>query len=362
MEVFDQGKSQIDDDTIHLDTSLTSLLGRLQYFAQGDLYDKPALFSELKNAIDLRAGAMSCVRCSQFPPQVCNGNPDVDDQIVNAGAACLAPLAEMFDIANAIARHYYFRYGTSMDGNPEVFFGTENFSHSQSKPDVKPHDLPVRFFVNGETMYFDQPGQMRAKVVLKIPVRAFDTNTYLSTLYILFHECIVHAFRAINPEASRTGTKDEDRFVEGWMDWISFEILTQVLNGDWPILRRWNLSFLRARQDRALRFHMARIDPESSSKFASSRATGRSAAIKVSNFFKSACPKPWEKFLQMSFDLNMMSDFDEATRESFVTVLDFLEDFPEEHKIIADLLTKYLQTNDLPALINSVVPLESQFI
>jgi hypothetical protein len=325
------------------------------------LYGKLGLFSELKNALDLRGKAMSCTLCSKFPPNVCNGT-DEDDQIVNAGAACLAPLEEMFDIAHAIARHYYRKYGTLMSGNPEVVFGTENFS--QSKPDVRPHDLPVRFFVNGETKYFDQPPEMHAKVVLKIPVRAFDTNTYLSTLYILFHECIVHAFRAIFPKASRSGTKDEDRFVEGWMDWISFEILSKVLNGDWPILRRWNLSFLRARQDRALRFHVARIDPDSEfcSKFASSRATGRSAAIKVSNFFKSACSKPWEKFLQMSFDLNMMSDFDEGKRESFVTVLDFLEDFPEEHEIIANLLTKYLQTNDLQALINSVVPLESQFI
>src|SRR5262249_6807929 len=157
--------------------------------------------------------------------------------------ACLAPLEEMFEIAHQIARYYYRAHG--MTGNPKVIFGTENFS-----PKRPPHDLPVRFFINGETKYLDQPGQMRAKVVLTIPVRAFDTNTYLSPLYILFHECIVHSFRAVTSATARRGTKDEDRFLEGWMDWISFELLSELLNGNWPIRRRWNLRFLLARQDR----------------------------------------------------------------------------------------------------------------
>jgi hypothetical protein len=284
----------------------------------------------------------------------------------------------MLDIACDIARHYYVTHGTLMRGNPEVILGTENFSQRKNNPDDRPHDLPIRYFVNAETKYFDEPGQRRAQVILKMPVRAFDSNTYLSTLYILFHECIAHTFRAITCTATpRSGTKDEDRFLEGWMDWISFKILERILNGNGRSALLRNLKFLLDRLDRADRFHQARVaveTPASSeppSQFASDRATGRRAAMKVLKLFENRpeeCPRPWEKFLQMSFDLNMMSSFDEKQRQSFVGVLDYLDeddtalDVSDEHYELALILTKYLVDNNLQALIDSVVALHAQWV
>jgi hypothetical protein len=366
--IFIKEKPKLEEDKIQLDDSLASFLDRLQSFAQVELADNQALLSDLKHALVLRATAMACASCSKFPPQVCNGT-DIDLQIVNAGAACLAPLEEMFDIAHEIARHYYVAHG--MSENPEVIFGTQNFC--QREPHVTPHGLPVPYFVDGETKYMDEAGQMRARVVLKIPVRAFDIDTYLSTLYVLFHECIVHAFRCITSGAPRRGTKDADRFLEGWMDWISFEILKRILGGMWPISRPRTLKYLTERLHRATRFHEARFvvntpsGSESISRLASGRETGRKAAIKVHNLFQNRGADAWEKVLKMSLELNMMSSFDSDKREAFVSVLDFLQDddnakdLPPEHDIVAGIVTKYLLDNDLQDLINSAMQLESEW-
>ncbi|MEK6336954.1 MAG: hypothetical protein AABM67_18680 [Acidobacteriota bacterium] len=373
-DIFPQEKEQLDNNEIRLDVSLDTLIGRLQFFAQGDLLKQPQLFDDLQQALDQRAKRMACDACSKLAPLVCNGGVR-DDEIVSLGGACLAPLKDMFDIAHNVGRHYYVTRGTLMTGNPDVVFATEKFS--QKNPHHKPHDLPVDYFINGETVYADTPGLTRARVVLKVPVEAFDTNTYLSTLYILFHECIVHAFHAITSTAqTRVGPKPEDRFVEGWMDWVSYEVLNEVLSGTGLVKAPVNLRFLRQRRDRAFDFHLARVKCQGPSmapfsQLASQRATGKSAATKVLDLFKNRpkdCTDPWKKFLQLSFDLNMMSDFDEDQRETFVTMLDFLEDddrapdLSPQHNILAGIVTNYLRNNNIRRFIDSVLALKTRWL
>src|SRR5262249_51359986 len=72
-DIFEKLRTQLDDGKIQLDKFLDPFLYQLQHFARGDLIDKPDLFSELKDALDVRADKMACARCSKIPEKVCNG-------------------------------------------------------------------------------------------------------------------------------------------------------------------------------------------------------------------------------------------------------------------------------------------------
>ncbi|MFZ0749468.1 MAG: hypothetical protein WAM70_08930 [Pyrinomonadaceae bacterium] len=362
-DIFKQEKPQLKDNQIPLDEALRVLLDRLHLSAQPDLLGKPQLLQDLRIALDNGANGMRCVACSQFRPVVCNGS-NKDDVIVSAGGACLAPLREMFEIAHHTARHYYTTVGTIMPGNPDVFLATEPWPG-------KPHDFPVDYYVNGLTSYVDSPGKTQARVSLIIPAELFDTATYLSTLSVLFHECIVHAFHALNPPVIRVGPKPEDRFIEGWMDWISHQVLVEVLGGTGQVGQP-SFGFLNLRRAHAEDFHNARIRywDSAPAALARERYTGRSVAEKVLNVLKSRrdlSADPWHKFLQMSFDLNMMSNFDHNQRQIFVRVLDFLDDDRQDnasprHQILSGIISNYLRHNNLSDFVDQILRLKPQWL
>jgi len=207
-----------------------------------------------------------------------------------------------------------------------------------------------------------------------IPAEKFDIPAYLSSLYALFHECLAHAFHAITPKLSkRAGVLPEDRFVEGWMDWVAMKVLEEVLDGTGLVNLPSSLRFLPQRRDHAQDLHRARTKTTGTeiSELACQLSTGRSAAMKVFEILKNRgaeCPDPWSSFLQLSFDLNMMSDFTEDQRESFVTTLDFLEENDHQvqpnprHYMLAGIITKYLRNKDIRQFIDSVIELKSKWV
>jgi len=370
-DIFHLERSQLKDDKVPLDQVLSVCLERLRLSAEVDLLDKTQLAHDLRIALEARAGMVKCADCTQLST-ICNGGRK-DNIIVSAGGACLAPLRQMFEFAETTARHYYSTIGTQMQGDPEVVFASEAWPVPEEPgvPALKPHDFPVEYYVNGLTSYEDSASQTLARVSLIIPAEMFNTVTYLSTCYVLFHECLVHAFHALNPRVIRVGPKPQDRFIEGWMDWISYKVLAQVLEGVGEVSPP-PLRFLNLRREHAQDFHKARVrywDPAPAT-LARDRYAGKNVAKKVFAVFKSRpdlCRDPWREFLRTSFDLNMMSSFDNDQREAFVRLFNFLDDDPLDppsprHNILTGIISNYLRYKNLPGLVDQVLALKPQWL
>ena len=351
-----QRKNRLNNNNEILDASLNHFLGRLRKHARADLEDHPRLYKILRRAMSAEAKKMACVPCSTRAPQVCDGGK-YDDELVSLGGACVAPLKEMFELARDIAVHYYKTYGTLMSGNPEVVFVTRYEND-------KPHDFPVDFYVGGLTDYADSPLLTRARVALLIQSEHFDTATYLSSLYALFHECFVHAFQGITPKIpKRTAAKPEERFTEGWMDWVAIKVLEKVLDGEASVPFS-NLRFIPEKRAHAQDFHRARIKTTGAqiSQYAGQLSNGAKTAEKVLRVFENY-PKPgfdpWRSFLQLSFDLNMMSDFTADQRDNLVGALQYLEENRQRHTILCRKITKYLVDNNLREFIDAMQQLKT---
>jgi hypothetical protein len=357
-------------NSVPLDVSVSELISRLDASARTKLEgDFPELLTDLQTAIKRRASHISCERCSPLHPRICDGGGD-DDEITSRGGVCIAPLKKMFDLALLVSRAYYTHYGTLLneDTAPEVVFSTHP---SPSKP----HDLPVDYFINGAVWYEDQPDRNRSRVEFILPAELFDRPTYLSALYIPFHECIAHAFHALTPKVERRKEANPDnRFEEGWMDWVASQVLRETIDREGlAATLQYDLPHSHKRRDETQFFHLARVKTHqfnnrrkrveggSVSEHAYQRQTGKNAAIKLFTLLRNHpkdCPDHWERFLQISFDLNMMSDFADVS-EDFVTVIDFLEEDQELDDKIGDTILKYLKTNDIHELIGLIVGLSN---
>lgn len=357
--------SRLKNNTVRLDESLDYFVKRLSGSAKADLTDHPKLFNTLKRALKTEAGRMACDACSKLAPIVCNGGK-FDVRILNDGGACVKSLREMFEVAHTVARHYYTTYGSLPLGNAQVVFDTKYEND-------KPHDFPIEIYVGGLTVFDDSPSQTLARVVLVIPAEHFDTAAYLSSLYVLFHECFAHVFQDITPklpERDEVLPEDSDRFTEGWMDWVAYEVFEQVLKGA-GLVSLSSMRFIGSKLDHGIDFHRARVKTTGPqvSKDAGRRDVGREAARRVYEVFKNRLePDPWRRFLQLSFDLNVMSDFNLYDREDFVTALRFLEENDHQaepsvrHNILAGEITKYLKHNDIREFIDSVLRLKKKWV
>jgi hypothetical protein len=346
-----------------LDVSLRDALERFKVVLPSMLFDNAgALMQGLLPEIESKVADISCRKCTPFE-RICEGVSDAeDDEIVTARGMCVVQLREMFDIASEVARAYYSTHGTLFPAGkpPEIVFSTVQFM-----TEVGAHNSAADRYASGLTNYFSTLA--RAQVQLHLYVRMFDLETYKSVLYLLFHECIAHAFHATHPDPKERETaKPYERFTEGWMDWVAYKILEEVVKGTGDEGQRWkNRITLPNVFEVSTTLHRSRSEGGNHVEGASQIRLGVRVAEVTFDFFKELAQRKvfkdvgesWRAFLRLSFDLNMLGQIDAKQRNAFVGLMRHLE-FPaqqdEMRYPLEALLLDYLRTQDIHTLVEEV--------
>jgi hypothetical protein len=340
-----------------LDQFLLDTLGRIKAPSEALFSKYLPLFKSIWTAIELNAKQMACQLCSHLPHQICD-NGDYDAEIVHKRGHCIKPLRRMFTLASDVAQTYYSNYAKLNPVRPDVVFAT-GFCNSREEL----HDFPIPYSVTGVTE-FPSRGQV-SRVKLRFVPASFDWDTYAANLYILFHECVCHAFHAITPTClDRKPLPPFDTFAEGWMDWVAYKVLEEVLNGQGPAAHLVsNLNLPPDCFSRASRYHEARRDfrDPKRSKYASFAYMGSDAAKRLLAFFekhlyKGEAAKALEKFYRLSFDITMLRVENDTKKGAFVALVGCLpedarpQNYTQEMAI--RILEQYIAHEDAAALLD----------
>ncbi|MGB9181584.1 MAG: hypothetical protein WCB68_20310 [Pyrinomonadaceae bacterium] len=345
---------------------LSNLISRFSRSAEPGLEKHPKLLETVTTAVQERGKEISCANCSSAI-LVANG-----EEIVGDKGCCMSSLRQMFEIAYEVAKIYYSKFTTHpLNSLPEVVFSTK---HSRDMSDL--HDLPIRYAITGSTEYCSLGEQYWSAVNLKMCIEDFDFDSYMAVPYILFHECIAHAFHGIVPSPhARKPSEPEDGFAEGWMDYVAFKIMEEVMYGKGPAKHlNSKVKFTDAHHHRSYNLYFSRVDldiqhPYKPSKYAIHRKSGHNAASKVHRVLErlpESYKYTWDLFLQMSFDLNMLQSFEPIQRQQFVALLNNLAkpgglDTPR-HCEIVPIIRKYIKTQDIDTFIKEVLGLRELWL
>jgi hypothetical protein len=348
---------ELSDNDENLDTFLRVLYPPIIQQIQL-LLSSSALQHQLIANLQARLKLLSCASCSGAFSKPCNSR-DEDDEIVEKGGACIAPFKNMFRVAeNALISYYkHFPSPSSHHTNlASVNFSTEN--------SVRPHTLPVAFHVGGKTKFEDNTASRHSEIKLTVNVDRFDIETYTAILYVLFHECISHAYYGIfPPHSKRQSTAMEDSFSEGWMDWLSFKIMDDILTGQCRLSCSGSnlLQPIRMRLAGAA-FYNAKLNSHIK------LLTGRRVAEKILNLFSrrpDSCSDPWVSFLKLSFDLNLQNNFSKDMKTLFIARCERLVDQeipgignPPGHSIVAGIFSGYLKHGNVKILIQELTDVD----
>ena len=334
-----------------LDIFLRGLLGDLDSQMQPQLRGKHGvLFRPLQDDLRGTAERISCLACSAVRPRICDGG-NKDDEIVRNGGVCIAPIRSMFDVAAQVTTESYAKHCNLFDPEaaPELSFST-SFCNS------KPHTIPGDYFVGGATTHHDDP-LPRSDVDLCLWPNRFDWNAYTAILYVLFHECICHAYQGMKPLRPKPFN---DGFVEGWMDWIAFECFRRHLQSGPSSL------FVQASLDAGTAFHLLRSDYNHKEKSdqASICALGRSVARSLGKLLErlpESASNPWSSLLMMSFDMNMVGGLSDRELLALYNRLrpEEQHDSPNLDEVVQPL-RKYLHSKEIGSLLESVIHLTNE--
>lgn len=333
----------VSPDDESLDTFLGDVHGRLVgldkslFITPGDKNTPQAVRAALGVIPTAR-----CTRCvgSAGAGRVCNGH-HTDDDIVNGGAACLEPfvLGYFRKIVTEVAEHYR-RYCTRPDELvfPQVDFCTEETG--------RPSTFHPVDWVGGSVAFCDTPQKLVSVVTLTLSADSLDLASLRAIPYVLFHECVCHAFSGLRkptvrplpaapcfdeeqheaePDHARPYTTVSDRFAEGWMDFVAAQLCTRVVDGASLIDEAPWLTADHKRHGMAM--HEARGNSEApgivSTRAKGARAVRRCGVRAAESFLgwlRLTYPGPddrgWEYFMRISLDWNVTCD-QVVTRQTF---------------------------------------------
>lgn len=355
----------LDDFVKSLAANLSGIHSTLREFLlnaeQGELLD--SMLETFQQAAD----QLCCQSCSALRPQICNGSFD-DDRIVTEKGDCISPLRRLFIIAYAAAGVYYSHFATIPPGFllPKVTLST-GFST------VKPHDIPVDLFVNGATFFRDNGARHASQVQLISWVERFDWDTYMAILYALVHECVCHAFQSSLSIGNRVKPDEDDLFGEGWMDYVAWDVMEEVVGGRGPAgTLRKEIRYPTDSLTIGRSFYTVRgnYEPIDASSHAISCALGRAVADKM-HYLLERLPiamlpethrSPRKAFLRLSFDLNLLRQPDDDLNglisriDEYLAPRELLDDL-EQLETMKDIVCNYLKTNDVAAFVGDVLSL-----
>jgi hypothetical protein len=351
------------------------------------------LSEELLIALKGAAADLSCQNCSQRS-RVCDaGIDDYDLELVARRGLCITSLRQLFETANDGAKTYCSTYGTLYPHKepPQVTFSTAFYLTRSIL-----HSVPVDYQVGGLTTY----AKALAQVELGLVVNKFDLQTYHAVPYVLFHECVAHALHSIFPTiVGREGKASYDPWGEGWMDWVAYQMMEDIVNQRGPAANlSINLPFQLDSIKAALEFHTARVSFERDETSATDPDSELGAGVSLLFFGVEAAKKvyyllreifkgdrelaglykdiglPGEEyraaFYRLSFDLNMHQAFDDRKRLRFTMLIN--TGVPNVNKIMSPLqlekerakkglfnsieaiLDEYVRTSDIQFLLQSI--------
>jgi|GEM_PF-4393805 len=348
------------------DTFLTRIVSRLGRAAELQLENHPELLRQLKLVLQERMVGISCSNCNSATP------PAPIEEVVGATGCCMTSLREMFDAASEAAMKYYTEFTTLRP----LTFPTLVFCTKHVRERTSLHELPVSYAITGSTQPCAQSKQYWSEVSVKLCVDEFDFDSYMAIPYVLFHECIVHAFQGLLPSCEeRAASEPEDGFTEGWMDYVAFKIMEEVVAGRGPASQLGVRGIInKEHQVRASTFYQSRINlevaaPHKPSQYACHRRAGNEVADRVLHVLQKlpkSRPVAWATFLQMSLNLNLLQTFTPLQRKKFVGVLANLakrgDPESERHCDIVWIINKYLEHQDVTRLVEEVLELIERWI
>jgi hypothetical protein len=275
------------------------------------------LFGRLKSALDKRLSHVSCDLCSGkaglLETAICRDHT-ADDHTVSLGGLCIAPVIRDFTVATNVAHLYHQKHSPSYRKRPQIVLST-------TLEAVKPHTLNANVLVGGMTVY---SGDGSATVNLQVCVDQYNWNSYLATLYVLFHETIAHGFADLLPDAGtrRRPVDLGDEFSEGWMDFVAHRLFATFCDSEGlgSEMAR-DVGFLMDRAASGRQMHDSRHDifdsggPSGNLNFR--RNKGRRAAMKLLDLLIKSFPDGEDTFFRISFELNLRR-LDFAQRQIFV--------------------------------------------
>ena len=357
----------------------------------------PALFDQLWDEMEKTARHISCEQCVRHcgaaNSDVCDDdrNNAHNHELVDQGGFCIKSVRAMFELASKTARLLY----DNSCSHASVTFPAVLFSTLEYGKPGQLHSLPIKFVVRGETR-FSNAGKL-SQIELGFAPDYFDYETFTAIPYVLFHECIAHAFYSVLPTlANRPKVKDDDMFYEGWMDYAAFKVTETVLSEGqrWrdvsgiPVTPSNQKIVLKVEAyvrdltekvgdpqvflDSATAFHQARyrnpddhltdqdlrasIRVTEATRRADSLRQGVRAANKFLKFLDVQFPafNPLALFLRISCELNMLARLDQERRWAFVTLMN---DLPGDgfirlprHEEVYNIVRAYLEQANIENL------------
>jgi hypothetical protein len=253
-------------------------------------------------AMRLQAASISCVTCAAGATPCDGGSSSHDDALVESAGLCIEPFRVLFQLAVDIVRtSFEFALGAEILKKwPRTRFGTGYVSGK------KAHVFGASAQVTGATLRSND----QTTIELIFCPAEFTWSAYLAAGYVLVHEAL-HVMEAIDSSRTSIPTKnEEDPFLEGWMDWIAFQLFsfTTLGRGVAKPLARF-LRYPSAQRERSRELHESRFNAETSGKKALSYRllSGKRAAETLFNFIRQHLPREQSQklFLAISFRIDM---------------------------------------------------------
>lgn len=181
-----------------------------------------ALCAKAIHAVCLRLTSLSCGTCSGDPSRVCAG-VDHDDDDARAehptGGHCLWPVLSVFAEIETLVREVYVEgSGWSSARFPRIAFCTENRAGSSPVSGIP--------LIRGDTAVEDR----QSSVTISFWLGALRQDILATLPYIVMHECMCHAFQAL--DCSARDARPDDAFAEGWMDFVAISHLDTYVASD----------------------------------------------------------------------------------------------------------------------------------
>lgn len=166
-----------------------------------------------------------CTTCTGGASAACNGSSDA--QYVEPAGACIRPLKECCDLAIRTMQRLYASLTEAVIARAEV-----RFALASKCPDDAVH------CVSGSSAYGDGSTEQLTKVTLDVGLVHWDLDSYAALTLILAHELVCHVGHGLRLADPRKNASAQDRYVEGWMDFVARKAVLEELKRSWRQLSK----------------------------------------------------------------------------------------------------------------------------
>ena len=268
------------------------------------------------NILKSKVHAIDCNKCS---PRICDGS--IGDNDICSEGQCFDSFIKIFYWTKKITLEKYEKYSLIFPKKnvPDLIFCT----NSSIK---KPHEIDISVFIASKLEFVDHPPNGISRIVLVFNTGSLSRDCLYYIPYMLFHECVAHAYKStVGPKGYKRGKdfplehEPYNPFDEGWMDYVAYRIILKILDEIWREKRdcpdEIDISLIEKYKNATQFILSAResqqnyvADQESADYW--NRYLGYGAARRFERFLKKfpgTKALSWNYFLQTSFDFNLLA-------------------------------------------------------